>query len=48
MSQTATDIVTYSFMVAAIFVLTKGTGGTNLVGALTTGFANIIKAATGQ
>jgi hypothetical protein len=48
MNNTAGDFVTYSFIVAGIFVMTKTGNGANLVKSLTSGYANIVKAVTGQ
>ena len=42
------DLVTYSFVVAGIFVMTANQNGTNLVKASTGGYAGIVQAATGQ
>lgn len=49
MNNSLTDLVTYSFLVAGIFVLTKpGGNGPSLVKALTNGYAGIVQSATGQ
>lgn len=49
MKNTATDIVVYSFLVGGILVLTRpGSQGPSLVKALTSGYAGIVQAATGQ
>jgi hypothetical protein len=44
-----TDLITYSFLVAGILVMTRpGSQGPKLVTNLTGGYANIVKAASGQ
>lgn len=43
-----TDIGTYAFIVAGIYVFTKTKNGTNFVSALFGGFANVVQASTGQ
>lgn len=48
MNNTLTDLVVYSFIVAGIFLMTKSSTGSQLVTATTSGYANIVKAATGQ
>ena len=49
MSNTASDIVVYSMLVAGVFLMTKPGGqGPSLVNALTHGYARIVQAATGQ
>lgn len=46
---TAGDIATYSLIVAGILVMTRpGSQGPKLVTSLTSGYANIVKAVTGQ
>lgn len=48
-SNTATDIVVYSFIVGGILVLTRpGSQGPGFVKNLTGGYARIVQAATGQ
>lgn len=42
------DLGTYVFIVAGIYVFTKGQNGTSFVKALFGGFSNIVQAATGQ
>lgn len=43
------DIVIYSMAVGALLVMTRpGSQGPALVGSATTGYSNIVKAATGQ
>lgn len=49
MNNTAGDLVVYSMIVAGILVMTRpGSQGPKLVSSLTTGYANIVKAVTGQ
>lgn len=49
MNNTLSDIVTYSFLVGGILVMTRpGSQGPKLVSNLTSGYGNIVKAATGQ
>lgn len=48
MNNTASDIVVYSFLVGGIFVMTRGPQGAGLLKALTSGYARIVQAATGQ
>lgn len=44
-----TDLITYSFLVGGILVLTKpGSQGPTLVRNLTGGYARIVQASTGQ
>lgn len=44
-----TDIVVYSMLVGALLVMTRpGSQGPGLVSSATTGYSNIVKAATGQ
>lgn len=44
-----TDIVVYSMIVGGILVMTRpGSQGPALVSSATTGYSNIVKAATGQ
>lgn len=44
-----TDIVIYSMLVGALLVMTRpGSQGPGLVTASTSGYSNIVKAATGQ
>lgn len=44
-----TDIVVYSFLVAGIFVMTEpNSQGPKFITALTTGYANVVQAASGQ
>ena len=46
---TVSDAITYSLVVAAILVMTRpGSQGPKLVNSLTSGYANIVKAVTGQ
>ncbi len=45
---TATDFIVWGSVVAMIMLLTKGTAGKGLVTATTNGYANIVKAETGQ
>lgn len=46
---TATDIVVYSFVVAGIVVLTRpGSQGPTLLKNLTSGYARIVQASSGQ
>ena len=46
---TLSDAVIYSLIVAGILVLTRpGSQGPKLVSSLTSGYANIVKAVTGQ
>ena len=46
---TTTDIVVYSMVVAGILVLTRpGSQGPGFVKALTSGYAGIVQAASGQ
>lgn len=48
-SNTATDIVVYSFLVGGILVLTRpGSQGPGFLKALTSGYARIVQASTGQ
>lgn len=43
------DLITYSFLVGGILVMTRpGSKGPQFVTALSNGYANIVKAATGQ
>ena len=43
------DLITYSFLVGGILVLTRpGSQGPTIVQNLTSGYASIVKAATGQ
>lgn len=45
----AADIATYAFLVSGILVLTRpGSQGSKFVTALTSGFAHIVQAASGQ
>ena len=49
MNNTVTDLVTYSFVVAGILVMTRPKSqGVKFVGALTSGFSHIVQAASGQ
>ena len=49
MNNTMTDLVTYSFLVGGILVMTRpGSQGPGFVKALTGGYARIVQAATGQ
>lgn len=49
MNNTLSDIVVYSFLVGGILVMTRpGSQGPTLVKNLTAGYANIVKASTGQ
>ncbi len=49
MNNTMTDLVTYSFLVAGILVMTRpGSQGPGFVKALTGGYARIVQATTGQ
>lgn len=49
MDNTATDIVTYAFLVGGILVMTRsGSQGPAFIKALTGGFAGIVDASTGQ
>jgi len=44
-----TDLITYSFLVAGILVMTRpGSQGPGFVKALTGGYARIVQATTGQ
>lgn len=46
---TLSDAITYSLIVAGILVMTKpGSQGPKLVNSLTSGYASIVKAVTGQ
>lgn len=46
---TISDGIVYSLIVAGILVMTKpGSQGPKLVNSLTSGYANIVKAVTGQ
>jgi hypothetical protein len=48
-SNTTTDIVVYSFLVAGILVLTRpGSQGPSLLKNLTSGYTGIVQASTGQ
>lgn len=49
MKNTASDLVTYAFIVAGILVLTRpGSQGPKLFGNLTSGFTSIVQGVTGQ
>ena len=49
MNNTMTDLITYSFLVAGILVMTRpGSQGPGFVKALTGGYARIVQATTGQ
>lgn len=49
MNNTATDLIVYSSLVAAIMVLTRpGSQGPGFVKALTGGYGRIVQAETGQ
>lgn len=49
MNNGITDLVTYSFIVAGVLVLTRpGSKGPQFVSALTSGYSHIVQAATGQ
>lgn len=46
---TLTDLVTYSFLVGGILVLTRpGSQGPSFIKGLTSGYAHIVQASTGQ
>ena len=49
MNNSITDLITYSFLVGGILVLSRpGSQGPSLVKALTGGYAQIVQSATGQ
>lgn len=49
MNNSLTDLVTYSFLVGAILVLTRpGSQGPAFIKNLTSGYAHIVQASTGQ
>lgn len=49
MNNTATDLVTYSFLVAGILVMTRpGSQGPSFIKSLTGGYSQIVQASTGQ
>ena len=49
MKNNLTDLITYSFLVAGIFLFTKPNGnGPNFIKSLTGGYSNIVQASTGQ
>ena len=48
-NSTTTDFIVYSFLVGGILVMTRpGSQGPKFIGALTSGYARIVQAATGQ